>query len=362
MPKILSISEAPLPFEVNQATVGEFVKDLHTESIADIKQLLKVFENGSIRKRNFVKSLDWYKQDHSFTEKNNIYIESSVKYGAEAINRCLSSEIYLNKPIPLMEIEAFFFVSSTGLATPSIDARIMNQLPFQSHTKRIPLWGLGCAGGASGLSRAFEYCKAFPYSKVIVLSVELCSLTFQRNDYSKSNIIGTSLFADGVACACVVGDQVDVRSLSALHALPSIEDTQSTLLAHSEDIMGWDIRDQGLFVIFSKDIPQITRTWLQPNVEQFMIKNHIKTTEIEHFILHPGGRKVIEAYEECLNIDRTKTHHSFKVLEEHGNMSSATIFFVLNRIMHNEGKKKDLGIVAALGPGFSSELLLLKWE
>lgn len=361
MPTILSIAEAIPEFKIKQEQAMDFARELFLDRFKDIERLLKAFQNGQIEKRHIVKDIDWFKMDHSFAEKNNAYIESAVLLGKQAIENCLKNMTFLTREIDCDEIDAIFYISTTGIATPSIEARIMNLLPFREHTKRIPIWGLGCAGGAAGLSRAFEYCTAYPDSKVLVLSVELCSLTFQRNDFSKSNLIGTSLFADGVACALICGNEVNIDNLSAKKTAPAIINTQSTLMPDSLDVMGWDIRDQGLFVVFSRDIPNIIEEWLKPNVSKFLTQNGLDLDEIDHFIAHPGGKKVIDAYIKSLGIPPSMTHISLDVLKQFGNMSSATILYVLRRFMEIGGDAGAYGLCTALGPGFSSELLLLKW-
>lgn len=209
MAYIVSVGKCLPEFNSTQETTVEFANEMFKETFKDIDRLLTAFQNGEIQSRQFAKELDWYKQEHSFEEKNDTYITNAVTLGVKAISACLSNSELLTRPIDYEEIDALFFISSTGISTPSIDAKIINYLPFKESIKRIPIWGLGCAGGAAGLSRAFEYCKAFPDAKVIVLSAEFCSLTFQRDDQSKSNLIGTSLFADGVACTCIVGEGVD---------------------------------------------------------------------------------------------------------------------------------------------------------
>lgn len=361
MPTILSVAEAIPEFVIKQEQAIDFARELFSDSFKDIERLLRAFQNGQIEKRHIVKEIDWYKEDRSFAEKNNAYIESAVTLGKRAIEDCLKNETFLSREIDFEEIDAIFYVSTTGMATPSIEARIMNLLPFRENTKRIPIWGLGCAGGAAGLSRAFEYCVAFPDALVLVLSVELCSLTFQRNDYSKSNLIGTSLFADGVACALICGNEVSIEDLRAKNTAPAIIDTQSTLMPDSLDVMGWDIRDQGLFVVFSRDIPSIIEEWLKPNVSKFLTQNSLELAQIDHFIAHPGGKKVIDAYIKSLGIPAAMTDISLDVLKQYGNMSSATILYVLRRYMEIGGEAGSYGLCTALGPGFSSELLLLKW-
>jgi alkylresorcinol/alkylpyrone synthase len=362
MPSILSVSEVIPPFQVNQEQASVFARELFSDSFKDIERLLKAFQNGQIENRYFAKSLDWFKEDHSFEEKNNAYIECAVNFGKEAIVKCLHSNSFLNEPVSYEEIDAIFFISTTGISTPSIDARIINHLPFHSHIKRVPIWGLGCAGGAAGLSRAFEYCIAFPKAKVLVLSVELCSLTFQKDDLSKSNLIGTSLFADGIACALIIGDEVKKEAYSNKTAVPYIAATQSTLMPNSLDVMGWNIRNTGLFVIFSRDIPHIIEAWLKPNVIGFLSEQQIELGQINHFIAHPGGKKVLDAYIKSLEIPPSMNEISHNVLKNYGNMSSATILFVLKRFMEQDIPQNDWGLATALGPGFSSELLLLRWQ
>jgi alkylresorcinol/alkylpyrone synthase len=361
MPKIISIGEAVPPFVHRQEEVMKFAQDLFSSSFKDLGRLLHAFKNGQIEKRHFVKEINWYKEYHSLEEKNNTYINAAMELGIKAINECLNNKFFLNKGISYEDIDAIFFVSTTGLATPSMEARIMNELPFRADTKRIPIWGLGCAGGASGLARASEYCLAFPKAMVLVLSVELCSLTFQKNDYSKSNLIGTTLFADGAGCALVCGDKVD-GEFTKQNTIPSVITMQSKLMRGSLNVMGWDIKNDGLFVVFSRDIPHIIEEWLKPNVVQLMEESKVGLEQIHYFIAHPGGKKVLDAYEKSLGFPSSMTTLSLEVLKQYGNMSSATVFFVLKKHMELDIKEGEYGLCAALGPGFSSELLLMRWS
>ncbi|MED3759327.1 3-oxoacyl-[acyl-carrier-protein] synthase III C-terminal domain-containing protein [Peribacillus frigoritolerans] len=362
MPYLLSASHVKLPHLLSQEKIMEFSREIFGASFKNIERLLKAFKNGQVENRYFSNDLDWFKEDHSFADRNDLYIQQAIKFGKEAIEKCLANTEFLKEGLQANELDAFFFISSTGIATPTIDARIMNELTFNPHAKRIPIWGLGCAGGASGLSRAFEYCQAYPTAKVIVLSVELCSLTFQRNDISKSNLIGTSLFSDGVSCVLVCGDEVPSEQFSKKVRHLQFLDSQSTLMPDSLDVMGWDVKDQGLYVIFSKDIPTIIKDWLKPNVQEFLMENGFDLNDVKDFIAHPGGKKVIDAYHEALGFDESMTAESMSVLREFGNMSSATILYVLERFMQRGGNKGEVGLAAALGPGFSSELVLMRWK
>ncbi|WP_096438861.1 type III polyketide synthase [Alteribacter populi] len=362
MPRVLSISTEVPPHTVEQNETEAIVKEMFRESFTDIDRLMKIFGNGQIQRRNFVVPKEWFAEDHSFEEKNDLYIKEAVHLGTEAVRTCLAPNEFLNEAIDYNDIDAIIYVSSSGLATPTIDARIINQLPFSPHIKRIPLWGLGCAGGAAGVSRAYEYCRAYPDAKVLVLCVELCSITFQRNDIRKSNLVGTSLFADGVACALVVGDNVETENNQALPAIPHILGTQSTLMKDSEDVMGWDVKNEGLHVIFSRDIPSIIKEWLRPNVDMFLEQQGLTKEDIAHFVAHPGGKKVLEAYETAMNYSKQMTEIPRTVLENHGNMSAPTVLYVLKETMLQRPESGSQGIMTALGPGFCSEILHLKWE
>lgn len=339
------------PYYVDQENIVHVVRNLFGDHYSDIERLLKVFGNGQIDGRYFAAPLEWFEKERGLEEKNRLYIEEAVKMGGRAVTRCLE-ETGIDKT----EIDAFIFVSSSGMSTPTIDARIMNELGMPPHVKRIPLWGLGCAGGASGISRAHDFCKAYPDAKVIVLCLELCSLTFQRSDLSKSNLIGTSLFADGAACVLVTGSNVE-----APHPGFIIHDTQSTLMPHSEDVMGWDVKNEGLHVVFSRDIPKIIEEWLKPNAELFLEKLGKTTSDIIHFIAHPGGKKVLTAYEKSLGFSKEKTDISRNVLAQYGNMSSPTVLYVLKGFIENGPSIGEEGLLTALGPGFSSEMLWLEW-
>lgn len=356
MPKILSVSTVKPPHEIKQKQAVELTRALFSEKFNNIERLLRVFDNGDIDTRNICMPLDWFKKEHDFEERNHLYIDHAVNFGVQAVERCLQ-----RTPVSVLasDIDAIFFISSSGISTPSIEARIMNLLPFRDNTKRIPIWGLGCAGGAAGLSRAYEYCLAYPTANVLVLSVELCSLTFQKDDYSKSNLVGASLFADGIACALVAGKQSTVK---VKQPMPRIIGTMSKFMPNSEDVMGWDVKNNGLHVVFSKSIPSIITKWLGPFVHNFLSEHELTQDDLTHFIAHPGGKKVLEAYEDTLGFDHTKTTISREILRMNGNMSSPTILYVLQRFMENKPVTGDYGLMAALGPGFCGELQLLKWE
>ncbi len=357
--KIISISTYQPPYTLQQTNAEELTKELFHAKIPKLERYLKVFENGGIATRHFCVPPEWHRTDHSFEERNNLYIELATQYSVDVIQACLQNEAFLQSPISPKDIDAIIFVSSTGISTPSIDARVMNKLPFSDRLKRIPLWGLGCAGGAAGVSRAYDFCRAHPEAKVLVVCVELCSLTFQPNDFSKSNLIGASLFADGAACILVCGDEVNI---AVKKSVPAIIGTGSKWMPDSESVMGWNIKNNGLHVVFQKSIPAIITNWLGPFIEQFLLEHELYSEQLNHFIAHPGGKKVLKAYEDTLYLASKKTDISREILKFHGNMSSPTVLYVLEQFMLNEGQVEDTGLLVALGPGFCAEAVLLKWR
>ena len=329
------------------------------DKIPRLERLLKVFANGEIETRNFCVPPEWYRVPHDFEGRNELYIELATSYSVEVIKKCLENRSFLQQSVSTEEIDAIIFVSSTGISTPSIDARVMNSLPFSDQIVRMPIWGLGCAGGAAGISRAYDYCKAHPNAKVLVVCIELCSLTFQKDDYSKSNLVGASLFADGAACVLVCGDEV---KLEQDVVIPHILGSGSKWMPNSEDVMGWNVKNSGLHVVFSKSIPVIISKWLGPFIHAFLNRYDVQPKQIENFVAHPGGKKVLQAYEEALQLTVNHTAISREILKANGNMSSPTVLYVLEQFMLKKNIPNTFGLLVALGPGFSGEAVLLEWR
>ena len=225
----------------------------------------------------------------------------------------------------------------------------------------MPIFGLGCAGGAAGIARAHDYLKAFPKHRALILTVELCSLAFQRSDSSKSGVISIALFGDGAAACLMVGDEVP--HLGTGTATPSTLGSLSTIYPDTETVMGWKISADGFQVQLSKNIPNIVTSLVKENVSEFLGEHHLPIENVSHFILHPGGAKVLDAYSEGLGIAPDRLTHSLDVLRSYGNMSSPTVLFVLKKVL--EGSRDgsgEFGLLASLGPGFGSELVLLEWN
>jgi alkylresorcinol/alkylpyrone synthase len=351
MPKIISAGTCDAPYRITQDEIKNFIHNLFS-SYPDIDKMINVFDNSQIRKRHISVPIEWFKYRHSFKDRNEIFRETSLTLAKSAIENCL-------KPagISASDIDCIIFVSSTGIITPTLDAILFNEIGLNSHIKRIPIWGLGCAGGASGISRAMDYTKAYPEQNCLMLAIELCSLTFQNDDISKSNIVASSLFSDGCAAVLVAGD----KSKHSDDKCISLLDSLSTIYNDSLDVMGWDIIDDGFRVVFSRDIPSIVKNLVKLNIDELLSKNDLALPDIDYFVTHPGGVKVINAYKESLALEGETFRYSYKVLTEHGNMSSPSVLYVLKEFMdNNEFEQGKFGILSSLGPGFSSELVLFK--
>lgn len=321
----------------------------------NIERYMSVFEHAQIENRYFAAPAEWFLEPHSFQECNDLYIKVATDLSRSAALACLEQA-----QLTPADVDHLLFVSTTGMSAPSLDAVLINKMGMGNHTRRTPIWGLGCAGGIGGLARAYDYVLAHPGERALLVATELCSLTFQWDDFSKRNFIASSLFADGASAVLVEGDEVEQTAASSTAPL-SILGTQSTLWPATHDVMGWDIVSTGMRVVFSARIPSIVQTLMRGNVEEFLACHNLTLDDIDHWVLHPGGAKVVSAYETALGIDPERLRHTRSVLREYGNMSSSTVFFVLERFLRERNiGRGEYGILAVLGPGFSCELALVR--
>jgi alkylresorcinol/alkylpyrone synthase len=349
MPSLAAISKIDFPYKVEQQKVKEGAKALFAPSFPQVERMMSAFDNTEIKTRNMCKPLDYYKTIHSFEDQNAEYIRISLEYSVKAIEECISTA-QINKD----EITDLIFVSTTGLSTPSLDALIINQMRLNQNINRMAIFGLGCGGGVSGYSKANILAIANPDAVVLLVAVELCSLTFLRNDFSKSNFIGSSLFADGVAACIITGDNHANKTKNAYTFLAS----QSKLYYDTLDVMGWEFLNAGFKVLFSSDIPTIIAKNIYNDVTSFLEKYNLKISDIRNFIFHPGGKKVLTAYEEALSAEGDFLKNTREVMNDNGNMSSTTVLYVLERFF-TQSFENGYGLMVSMGPGFSSEMVLL---
>jgi alkylresorcinol/alkylpyrone synthase len=348
MPFIAATSSVNLPYKTPQQEVKKQAHELFSANFPQTDRLIFAFDNTEIITRNFCKPLSYYAEPNTFEERNNDYIELALKYSVQAIEECV-----VKANIEKEDITDILFVSTTGLATPSMDALIINKMRLNPHINRTPVWGLGCGGGVSGMAKACTVAKANPDAVVLLVAVELCSLTLIKSDYSKSNFIGSSLFSDGIAACIVKGD--NHGSNQSINYIAS----SSKLYYDSLEVMGWEFQDTGFKVLFSKDIPTFLHEHINEDITEFLDKHNLQLRDIKNFIFHPGGKKVLDAYTEALGVEGDFLHHTRSVIADYGNMSSATVLYVLERFM-SQGYEDGYGLMVAMGPGFSSEMVLLK--
>ncbi len=347
-PRVLSVATAVPPHQVSQETARDFARLMFSETYRDVERLLPVFDNSGIESRYFCVPPEWFGDDHGFPEKNALYVEHAMDLSEKAASRALDKA-----GIGAGDVGAIFFVSTTGISTPSLDARLMFRLGLPENVRRVPIWGLGCAGGAAGLARASEYVRAYPEKLVLLVGVELCGLTFLKGDRSKSNLIATSLFADGAA-AVVLGGEDGGEG-------PELQGSYSTTWPGTEDVMGWDVVEGGLKVRFAKSVPVIVHDKMRGNLEAACNSLDLSFQDLRHFVLHPGGPKVLEAYEETLGMSHGSLNLSWEILRNYGNMSSVSVLFVLERFLENyPAGSEEYGTISALGPGFSAEHVLFR--
>lgn len=349
MPSLAAVSKIDFPYKVSQQAIKEFAENIFGASFPEIRRMLPVFDNTEIVTRNLCKPLDYYIQVHTFEEQNGEFIQLTLDYSIKAIEECIASA-----GISADKITDILFVSTTGLATPSLDALIINKMRLNQHVNRMSVFGLGCGGGTSGFAKACTLAKANPEAVVLLIAAELCSLTFLRNDYSKSNFIGSSLFADGIAACLIVGDRYQGGGEKKINFVAA----ESKLYYDTLDIMGWNFTDNGFKVLFSPGIPALIAANVREDVTSFLARQGLSLADVKNFIFHPGGKKVLKAYEEALAVEGDILKTSREVMKDYGNMSSGTVLYVLERFMHDY--EKGYGLIMAMGPGFSSEMVLLE--
>ena len=339
------------PQAVLLAALREYWKD----RIENPRMLDQVFAHAGVDGRHLVLPLERYYGLQTFGEFNQVWIDAAQELGERAI-RCAMARAGLE----LSRIGALFFVSVTGVASPSIDARLINRMRLPVNLRRTPIFGLGCVAGAAGVARAADYVRAYPDQVAVLLSVELCSLTLQREDLSMANLVSSGLFGDGAAAVVVVG--ADVAGAGLDLPGPRILATRSVFYPDTEDVMGWDISEKGFRIVLSREVPNVVREHLGPDVDAALAQHGFTRADVGSWLLHTGGPKVLEAAEEALGLQDGELKASWDCLRRMGNLSSASVLCVLEDVMERRRPAAGtLGVLAALGPGFCSEVVLLQW-
>jgi alkylresorcinol/alkylpyrone synthase len=350
-PSILAVGRALPPHFADQETLIAAFAEHWRKHHFNLERLAELHRATRVGGRHLALPIAEYASLDSFARSNAAYLAAGAEVGEAAIRDGLR-----RAGLEPVDVDHLFFVTVTGVSTPSLDARLMNRLGLPARVKRTPIFGLGCMAGAAGVARASDVLRAFPGQVAVMLSVELCSLTLQRQDASVANIIATGLFGDGAAAAVLTGGE------HARRRGPRVLATRSVFYPETEWVMGWDVVDTGFKVVLSAQVPQVVEQHVGADVDAFLGEHGLRRDRIRHWIAHTGGPRVLEAFRSALDLPPEAIARSWRSLEEVGNLSSASVLFVLGDLLDSgEAQEGDLGLLAAMGPGFSSELVLLSW-
>jgi alkylresorcinol/alkylpyrone synthase len=305
--------------------------------------------SAGVEKRRIALPLSQYGQLSGFTESNDIFIKTALELG----ERALLSAFDAAKVKPA-EVDIVFSTTVTGLAVPTLEARLATRIGLRPDVKRVPLFGLGCVAGAAGVARMHDYLLAFPDHVAVLLAVELCSLTLQRDDYSIANLVATSLFGDAAGAVVAKGSALTPAG-------PRVLATRSRLYPDTEEVMGWNIGTNGFQIKLSTEVANVADKYLGEDVRNFLKDHGLTLADISTWVCHPGGPKVIEAVEHALELPADALDHTRKSLRENANLSSVSVLDVLRANMADPPPPGSFGLMMAMGPGFCSELVLLGW-
>jgi alkylresorcinol/alkylpyrone synthase len=311
----------------------------------------RLHASAGVKTRNLVLPLDQYAKLDGFGAANDHFIASAVDLGAEAVGAALTEA-----GLTPQDVDMIMVTSVTGVAAPSVDARLVGRLGLRPDVKRVPVFGLGCVAGAAGIGRLHDYLRGWPDHVAVLLSVELCSLTLQRDDSSIANLVASALFGDGATAVVACGSERRPAQPG-----PAVLASRSHLYPDSEHVMGWDISENGFKVVLDASIPDLVRTYLLHDVDAFLGAHGLTRQEVTAWVCHPGGPKVLEAVAETLNLPAGALDVTWRSLAENGNLSSSSVLQVLRDTIALRPEPGTPGLLIAMGPGFCSELVLLRW-
>jgi len=344
--RLLGLGTAVPPHKLPQDLVKIVAGRILGARYPDFERLSKSFSTSGIETRYSVVPFDWFEDAKNWPERTEAYL-----LGATALFIAAAENALRDAGWRAEDVDTIVTISSTGIATPTLDARAMREMKFRADVKRVPVFGLGCAGGVSGLSLAARLAKAAPGSKVLLVCVEACTLSFRADRMQKADIIATVLFGDGAAAACLSTDSETgaVFGIGAEHTWP---DTLA--------IMGWEVDHDGFGVVFDRSIPEFVKQNFAAAVGSVLSGMGIDQDALSRMICHPGGAKVVDAIESALHLGQGRLDHERNVLRDYGNMSAPTALFVLKRVADN-APVGDM-MLAALGPGFTASMLPIQFS
>jgi alkylresorcinol/alkylpyrone synthase len=340
------------PHAVSQEEILAALREHWATRHFNLERLEDLHRSVRVDRRHLAVPIERYRALKTFAERNDAWIEAAVDLGEAACRDALEAA-----DLSPEDVDHVFFVTVTGIATPSVDARLVNRLGLREDVKRTPIFGLGCVAGASGTARAADYLRGFPGEIALLLSVELCSLTLQREDLSIPNIIASGLFGDGAAAVILQG-----AGRGNAPSGPRVLATRAVHYPDTERVMGWDVVDSGFKVVLSAEVPRLAESRIRRDVDAFLDSQGLRREDIAHWVAHTGGPKVLDAFASALGLPPGALDRSWASLREVGNLSSASVLFVLGDLMDSGAASPgDLGLMLAMGPGFCAELVLLRW-
>jgi alkylresorcinol/alkylpyrone synthase len=331
--------------EIAAALKEHWAKRLENPQVID-----RLLGRVGVKGRHLALPIEAYDNLTTWGKANNAWIDVAEDLAEQSLCRALT-----RAGLSEADVDAIFFVSVTGIASPSIDARLINRMHLRPDVKRIPIFGLGCVAGAAGIARAADYVRAYPRQVAALISVELCSLTWQRQDLSMANLISSGLFGDGSASVIVAGEDSKASG-------PRVLASRSSFYRDTEKVMGWDISENGFNIVLSSEVPNMVHKYLAPDIDAFLAEYDLSRHDISTWIMHTGGPKVLEATSNALQLPDGALDVSWQSLRSVGNLSSASVLLVLEEFMNRRRPAPgSYSILAAMGPGFCSELVLLRW-
>lgn len=352
-PTVAGTSTALAPHHYAQKDLAALASQYLPAEVVRAGAVERLFARVGVEDRYLALPLERYRALRGLKERNDAWLEVATDLGERVLQRLLEES-----GLEASEIHLLATTTVTGIAVPSLDARMMNRLPFASSLKRMPLFGLGCLGGAAGLARVADYLRGAPTEAAILLSVELCSLTFQSHDGSVANLVSTGLFGDGASAVLLVGAK---HPLSSRGGGPAVLDTGATFFPDTERVMGWDVVDSGFQVVLSARVPEIVAKHVPGAVDQLLARHGLTREAIGAWVVHPGGPKVIDAMRECLGLRESALAATRQHLRSVGNLSSSSVLFLLDERRRAPPPPGTHGLLMAMGPAFSAELVLLSW-
>ncbi|RZJ75379.1 MAG: type III polyketide synthase [Flavobacterium sp.] len=347
--KIKTVSKALPEFSRETSEILPFLDVwLNGQDERFIRKVKKIFEGAAVDKRYSIMAPEEVFSELSFEKRNDIYIREVIKLGKECVSVALGQANWQPK-----DLDFIITVSCTGIMIPSLDAYLINALGLRQDVVRLPVTEMGCAAGVSGIIYAKNFLKANPGKRAAVVAVESPTATFQLNDFSMANIVSAAIFGDGAACVLLSSDEADQG--------PEIVAEEMYHFYDAEDMMGFKLTDSGLQMVLDVEVPETIASHFPEIIHPFLSKNGMEIADINHLIFHPGGKKIIQVVEELFgalgkNIDQTK-----EILRQYGNMSSATVLYVLQRYLETNPPPGETGLMLSFGPGFSAQRILLKW-